>query len=313
MTMSSHNNTQGTRTNKVTDKVDVSDRGLAYGDGLFETIAYVGEVLVNWELHWQRLLLGANRLAIDLPEENFFLKRVHLKISQDALLGESSSSSRVIKIIVTRGRGGRGYLYTKSQSPTIIITVHGWPERAAEDYLSGIPVTICQTRLAVQPLLAGIKHLNRLEQVLGRNEFSGTAYQEGIMLRGSYHFSDYPPSMKSRIIEGTSSNLFFVNNKHLYTAKIDTCGVLGTIRQTILVLTRQMDITVEEGHYSLHDLVMATEIFFCNSIFGVVPVASISIGDEPYWAYNPSHSEEPIFSQLAAVINEAIDRPYGQS
>ncbi len=315
MTMLPRNETQGeskdiTLTEKAfTDIVDISDRGLAYGDGLFETIAYVNEVLVNWELHWQRLNKGAKRLAISLPKEDLFLEQIHSMIAQDALLEMSSSSDRVIKIIATRGQGGRGYLYPGSQIPTIVITIHGWPERAAADYHCGIAVTVCQTRLAVQPALAGIKHLNRLEQVLGRNEFSGTAYQEGIMLRGSYHSSTYPPSMTSKIIEGTSSNIFFVNNGHLYTPKIDTCGVQGTIRQAILVLADQMDIIVGEEHYSLHDLMMASEIFLCNSVFGIVPVASISIAEEAYWDHEPLHSERTIMSRLAAVINKTIKRP----
>lgn len=303
---------------KSEDTVAVSDRGLAYGDGLFETIAFVNGALNHWELHWQRLKSGADRLVINLPEEQYFLEQINIKNS----LCNALHPDRVIKIIVTRGQGGRGYLYPEPQKPTIIITVHTWPERAVEDYHSGIRVTICQTCLAKQPALAGIKHLNRLEQVLGRNEFSAGQYQEGIMLACSDKPSDISTNislnMNSLMIEGTSSNLFFVINDRLLTPKIDTCGVLGTIRQAVIVLAKQLGIEVEENHYALSELGNASEVFFTNSLFGILPVAAITVSDDLQWCYGLQDSlqnglhERNISSTLAMTINKALNRPITQ-
>lgn len=310
---------------ELTDKIDSSDRGLAYGDGLFETIAYVGGVLHNWDLHWQRLLSGARRLVIDLPDQQFFLEQINLKINQDSQLTNSLSDSlctsisnsisnsistnRVIKIIVTRGLGGRGYLYPEPQKSTIIVSVHAWPERAAEDYHCGIRAIVCQTCLAKQPALAGIKHLNRLEQILGRNEFSNSHYLEGIMLACSDNPLTNSSKTDSLIIEGTSSNLFFVNNGRLLTPAIDTCGVQGTIRQLIFALAKQMDIVIEENHYPLSELENASEVFFTNSIFGVMPVASITMSEEVQWQYDLGASQQKIASVLAKIINKELNRP----
>ena len=300
---------------KSEDTVTVSDRGLAYGDGLFETIAFVNGALNHWQLHWQRLKSGADRLAINLPDEQYFLEQINTKNS----LCNDLHPDRVIKIIVTRGQGGRGYLYPEPQKPTIIITVHTWPERAVEDYHYGIRVTICQTCLANQPALAGIKHLNRLEQVLGRNEFSASQYQEGIMLacsdKPSAISSGTPLNMDSLMIEGTSSNLFFVINGRLLTPKIDTCGVLGTIRQAVIVLAKQLGIEVEEDHYVLSELGNASEVFFTNSLFGILPVAAITVSDDLQWRFGLQEGLQDdlqirnISSTLAITINKALNRP----
>lgn len=301
---------------ELTDTIDSSDRGLAYGDGLFETIAYVNGVLHNWELHWHRLLSGTARLAIDLPDEKFFLAQINAKIIQDSQLTNSLSeaiSSRVVKIIVTRGVGGRGYIYPELQKSTIIISVHAWPERADDDYHSGILAVVCQTCLANQPALAGIKHLNRLEQVLGRNEFSNSHYLEGIMLACADNPLKNPLTepfeMDSLLIEGTSSNLFFVINGRLFTPAIDTCGVQGTIRQQIFALAKHMGIVIEESHYPLSELKNAAEVFFTNSIFGVLPVASITVGEGLQWHYSLGYAQQKIAPRLAKIINKELNRP----
>ena len=295
------------------DCIDINDRGLAYGDGVFETIASIGGVLHNWDLHWQRLQSGTRRLAIDLPEEHYFLERINHKLIQQADQKSLLSANRVIKIIVTRGQGGRGYLYPEPHKPTIIISVHAWPERAIADYHLGIRATLCQTCLAKQPALAGIKHLNRLEQVLARNEFSSSHFQEGIMLACSDKPLTHTISMDSLIIEGTSSNLFFVNNGCLLTPVIDTCGVQGTIRQAVLALAEQKGIPTEENHFVLGDLKNASEVFFTNSIFGILPVASITVSNDVEWYFDLQNaagkSQHNLSSPLAMTINKALNRP----
>ncbi|MCU7818128.1 MAG: aminodeoxychorismate lyase [gamma proteobacterium symbiont of Lucinoma myriamae] len=302
--------------NLINGVIDVNDRGLAYGDGIFETIAYVNGALHNWDLHWQRLCTGAERLSLSIPDETFFLNSINLKLLQNNDLGSENldsgnlgsdkldSQHRVIKIIITRGKGGRGYQFPQQAQTSMIISIHQWPERLIDDYKKGIRVKVCQTCLAQQPALAGIKHLNRLEQVLARNEFDGKDYHDGIMLA----CSDESSQFRARVIEATSSNLFFVKNGQLFTPKIDTCGVQGTIRQEIFQLAKKMSISIEQDHYTLSELSDASDVFFSNSIFGIVPMASITCSDNTQWFYSQQNKQR-ISAALSSKINKALSRP----
>ena len=285
---------------KLVDHViDSADRGLAYGDGLFETIACIYGKLHNWPLHWQRFSLGAERLKLSLPPEPLLLEAIEKKLQQvDAL-----DDNKVVKIIISRGSGGRGYQFPEPSQSSVIISIHDWPQRSASDYSIGIMVKVCQTCLAQQPLLSGIKHLNRLEQVMAVNELS-SHYQECIMLA----CDEQSDNLDSRVIEATSSNLFFVKNDQLYTPEIDTCGVQGTIRKAVLLLAEEMDISLQQGHYTLHDLLDAEEIFFTNSIFGIVPAASLRVSENIHWSYRRTIAKT-ITAGLSAVINKELERP----
>jgi len=279
----------------IVNTINISDRGLAYGDGLFETIAVVNGVLHHWDLHWQRLNLGAERLALHLPKEKEILQHISEKLT--------SLEQQVIKIIITRGSGGRGYVFPETQHESLIISSHAWPERDAGDYLNGIDTIVCQTRLARQPALAGIKHLNRLEQVLARNEFNDDDYQEGIMLC----YAENTGNMASLVVEGTSSNLFFVKNSVLYTPKIKDCGVAGTMRQAIISYVQATQCChVEQDNYTLQQLSQAEEVFFTNSIYGIMPVASITIDETQQWFYQ----HRVISNQLAVEFNRPLMRPF---
>ena len=217
-----------------------------------------------------------------------------------------NSTRQILKLIISRGSGGRGYLFPTVQHPSVIIMLHPWPEREATDYEKGIHAVVCQTRLANQPALAGIKHLNRLEQVLARNELHSANeyqqdYQEGLML--SYSASK---PLDSLVIEGISSNLFFVLNGLLCTPKIDNCGVLGTMREAVISLApTSLTLKVQEGHYALQQLSRATEVFFTNSIYAILPVASITVNDSLQWCY----TERTISNQLSAIINKKLKHP----
>ncbi|MCP3851416.1 MAG: aminodeoxychorismate lyase [Gammaproteobacteria bacterium] len=281
--------------------INHTDRGLTYGDGLFETIAYVNENLNHWELHWQRLKTGAQRLSLSLPDESFFIGQIKEVITCEQQRPTVAAENYVIKIIITRGEGGRGYLFPEVQKPTIIIKAHHWPERDDSDYHNGIRATLCETCLSSQPALAGIKHLNRLEQVLARNEFSNDMFQEGIM----FACSEKVETDALQLIEGTSSNLFFVIGEKLFTPIIDRCGVQGTMKQAIINWSENNRISLEEGHYSLEQLEKASEVFFTNSIWGVLPVVSIKANNKLYWQ---GHSNK-MSCQLASVFNKPINRP----
>ena len=240
----------------VASTISVADRGLQYGDGLFEPIAWRNGVLEYWDAHIQRLTLGCHRLGISLPDIT--------TIKEECLLVTGSQATAVIKIILTRGEGGRGYKPDDHTRPTRIISSHSWPEDVDKYARQGIACTLCKSRLAMNPLLAGLKHLNRLEQVLAARELDGGRFQEGLLL-------DYD----NNLICGTKSNLFLVRNNVLYTADLRRTGIAGVMRANILAIAQSLDLPVNIQDLTIDDLHTAEEVFLSNSIIGLWPVRSI--------------------------------------
>lgn len=242
---------------KSSDLISSSDRGLQYGDGVFETIAVENKQLLCWDEHLKRLEQGCKQLNIPQPDKNV--------LKEEAASLIQSSNRTVIKIIITRGTGGRGYSYTDSSSPSRIICLHDWPQYPKENSTQGIAVTVCNYRYASNPELAGIKHLNRLEQIMARSEWQDDSFAEGIVMDQGDH-----------VIEGTMSNIFCLIDDVFYTPDLSDCGVEGVIRKTILEKTPDININTETKKISLSKLKSAEEIFVCNSIIGIWPVRSIN-------------------------------------
>lgn len=230
----------------------VSDRGLAYGDGLFETVRVsVGKPTLA-DYHWRRLQRSCEQLGIALDIE-------HLLEEVDAFLLDNQAGDAVLKVMITRGSGGRGYNPEGCLSPCRIFSLHPLPSRSRDPGLHGARVKRCQLRLG-RSALAGLKHLNRLEQVLARREWQGDAYDEGLLC----DFDD-------NLIEGTMSNLFVVTHEgSLVTPDLSFNGVSGVCRDFIIEFARHRGISVQEQSVS-PDLDVA-EIFLCNSVNGVWPV-----------------------------------------
>jgi 4-amino-4-deoxychorismate lyase len=282
----------------VSDCVSSRDRGLAYGDGLFETIAYVNQTLHNWSLHWARLQRGARQLSLPHPDELTVLEQIELELEY---ANHDQNNACVIKIILTRGQGGRGYRVPDLTEASLIVSLHQWPAVNANNYQQGIQLTLCETCLSQQPALAGIKHLNRLEQVLACKELGNSVFQDGLMLACSDN-----ELLDRHIIEATSSNVFFVFEDRLLTPKINRCGIQGTIREQIKKLAGELDITLEELSYSLKNIYKTSEIFLCNSVFGVLPVAAVQYQNIIDWHYQ---SPCTITRRLSEIINPELNRP----
>lgn len=240
----------------ATDEISILDRGLQYGDGLFETIAVENGSLLCWDEHLIRLEQGCKRLNISFPEKTL------LKEEASSLI--NAIDHGVIKIIITRGQGGRGYALPEKTNSTRIISLYPWPEHPKQKYSNGINVRVCDYRYAKNTSLAGIKHLNRLEQILARSEWTDDAYAEGIVL-----------DQEDNVIEGTMSNVFCVTNNILYTPNLTECGVEGIVRNTIIALASELNINLEIKKLSLEAIKNADEVFVCNSIIGVWPVKAI--------------------------------------
>jgi len=238
------------------EHIEVSDRGLQYGDGLFETIAVKSGQAQFLDRHLQRLNAGCSRLLIS-PPDNKLLKNEVASLANQA-------DRAVVKIIVTRGTGGRGYRQPDVVKPTRIVSLHPYPDYPNSCQQQGIRVRFCVTRLGLNPTLAGIKHLNRLEQVLARAEWHDPMIQEGIMLDSDGY-----------VVEGTMTNLFFVKDEMLYTASLEKAGVAGIIRGVVMEQAALHGIKIFEGRVSRDDLLSADELFVCNSVIGIWPIRQI--------------------------------------
>jgi len=238
--------------------ISVQDRGLNYGDGLFETIALVNQKLIFWNLHYQRLLSGCNTLGIPCPKESDLKTEVERVI--DTLVNKKNA---VIKIIITRGNSERGYKAVEKSQPNIVILLSDYPAYPSKYWLEGVHVKCCQTMLSTQKQLAGLKHLNRLEQVLARREWDDE-FQEGLMLDET-----------GQVIEGVMSNLFIVKNKSIITPIIDKSGVNGIMRNVVLNLCESNGIIAKQEHLNLKQLLDADEVFLTNSIIGIWPVSTL--------------------------------------
>lgn len=249
------------------NRIPVTDRGLQYGDGLFETLAFRHGELEFLEAHLARLMLGCERLNIAFTDLD------KLKIELVTLCAQTAEDS-VIKIMLTRGSGGRGYKAPADAEPVRIVSSHPMPEYA-DSCQSGITVRLCEQRLGINPTLAGIKHLNRLEQVLARSEWDDENIREGLMLDN-----------KDNLVEGTMSNLFLVRAGQLLTPPIIDNGIAGIMRAEVMNLAKQLDIPVIETELRLDDLGTADEIFLTNSIIQIWPVIALS---EPgqQWPHGP--------------------------
>lgn len=268
---------------KPTHQIAAADRGLQYGDGLFETVAVVDGVPRLWERHMARLTLGEQRLGLPAQNKDLLLREA-LSLLEDDQQG-------VIKIILTRGQGGRGYRPPEQPRTSRLISLHDWPDYPAEWFNKGISLRICHTRLGRNERLAGIKHLNRLEQVLARSEWHDNQIPEGLMLDERDH-----------VIEATQSNLFLLKSGRLLTPDLSKCGVAGVVRELVLELAKDLQMETAVSEIDLDQVKSADALFLTSSLLGICPVAKL---DEI------SYDMHKIPSDLAARVQNLAIGPTG--
>lgn len=240
------------------NRIEIVDRGLQYGDGLFETLAYRNGKFEFLEAHLQRLSIDCQRLNIPFVDLDL-LRQELTSISTDL------TENTVVKVIITRGSGGRGYYADKSLIPTRIISTHPFPNYPESYQTEGVAVRFCEHHLSESTALAGVKHLNRLDQVIARSEWSDQAIAEGLMF-----------DQHDKLIEGTMSNIFLIKSGQLYTPKLVSSGVSGIMRSQIIKLARKNSIPVSElATLVKSDLIESDELFVCNSVNRIWPVKHI--------------------------------------
>lgn len=242
---------------KRIDAIAADDRGLAYGDGLFETMRVHQGAAPWWEAHWSRLSRGAHRLRLALPDRTQVLSE-----AADLCAGRDG----VLKLIVTRGSVGRGYAPPANAAPTWLLSWHPLPP---SHHPGGLVLRWCQTRVALQPALAGIKHCNRLEQVLARGEWSDPDIDEGLL-----HSTD------GDVVGATAANVFIFDGERWRTPQVDRCGIAGVCRSWILATADAREERLARG-----DIERAEALVLCNAVRGILPVARL--GDRT-WPPHPA-------------------------
>ncbi len=241
---------------KPLGSVPTDDRGFCYGHGLFETARLDKGVIPLWGLHLSRLTRGARALGLSVDVEllGHYLEQ----------LMEVCPGNGIIKVIVTAGNGGRGYYRDPVLQPNYVLQWFPLPSHPSNYRYEGVSLKLCEHRLPLAPRLAGIKHLNRLDQVIARAEWDDE-YPEGLLL-----------DQQQNVIEAVSSNLFFYSGGTWFTPKLDQCGVFGVMRQYLLEsLLKNSGYSVEEIKCSEAQLLTAEEVFICNSVVGIWPVVAL--------------------------------------
>lgn len=254
--------------------IDAGDRGLAYGDGVFRTLLVRAGRALNWSWHYRLLRRDCERLAIDCPDEALLLDEIR-RVAPDGAL---------VKVIVTRGAAGRGYAYPDNLVSTRIVVAHASPPAAREPAEQGIVARRCELVLSEQPRLAGVKSLNRLENVLARAEWRDPAIREGLI-----------GDAAGRLIEGTMSNVFVVKAGRVSTPDLSRCGVTGAQRERVRELLAADGVACVERDVPFAELAGADEIFLTNSVIGIWPV--VRLGD---WARPPGPATRRIQRLVAA-------------
>jgi len=237
--------------------VDCRDRGLQYGDGVFETMRVRGRRVRLLEFHLERLLEGCRRLAIRAPSA----AALRREIAARAALHPDA----VLKLIVSRGAGERGYRPSGRERATRVLSLDPLPSAARA--LPAVRVRMCETPIGSNPALAGLKTLNRLESVLARSEWRGAEVWEGLMR-----------DLDGHVVCGTMSNLFLRRGSTLMTPVLDRCGVAGVMRRWVLGEARNLRLRAWQGRLSWDTIGEAEEVFMTNAVAGIVSVALIEHG-----------------------------------
>jgi 4-amino-4-deoxychorismate lyase len=268
------------------DGVSALDRGLHYGDGVFETIACLHGRPRFLSLHLERLALGCRALGISPPAS----ARLRAEIERLAAAQERA----IVKLIVTRGPAiGRGYAVSGRECATRVAIRYPWPVEDSALQQQGVSVRMAAIRLGENPALAGLKHCNRLEQILARSEPQGATAEEALML-----------SRSGRVVSGTMTNLFLVDgpaqSPRLRTPAIDLCGVAGVMRRVVLREASRAGIAATECALWPEDLQAAAEIFLTNARVGIWPVGRVG---------ERTLAPGPVTRRLQDLLRPSLEEP----
>lgn len=237
-----------------TDQLSILDRGFQYGDGVFETIAYENGQLQFWDDHVERLQAGARTLGITPAPESILLDDIKNIV-------KNNKEAQIVKIMLTAGCGERGYKRSGVGDSNRMVIVYKWNNHS--ETRPDAKLRFCSHTISENPSLSGLKHLNRLDSVLARNEWNNE-YDEGLMQNHAGH-----------VIEGTMSNIFAIKGEVLYTPELGNCGVEGIIRKHVLLIAKDLNMSIQVINIKNNDLLAMDELFITNSIIGIWPVSTL--------------------------------------
>ncbi len=237
--------------------ISALDRGFTYGDGVFRTLKVVHGLPEHWPAHYQKLVKDCSAIGIVCPSADVFINDFEQLFSIEELVA-------VAKIIITRGEGARGYNPPAITNPTRVMIKSNLPNYPQRQFDEGVMLHLCETRIGHQPKLAGVKHLNRLENVLARMEWHDPEITDGLML-----------DIANNVIECTAANVFARYGDLLITPQLDQCGVAGVTRNQIMARAHSLDLKTAVETIDLKQLLAADEMIICNSLFGVWQVRQL--------------------------------------
>jgi 4-amino-4-deoxychorismate lyase len=240
--------------------VELSDRAIHYGDGAFETLRIENRRPVHWHRHLRRLTHTCKILQIPLD-----INALEYEVN---VILRGADSPCILKVIVSRGSGGRGYRPPELVQTRRILSLHALPADYSELQKTGVRLMRCQHPVSENPVLAGLKHLNRLDQVLASMELSADC-EEGLML-----------TTAGKVVEGTRTNVFLARQGRLRTPALDLSGVAGIKREIVLEQCSKHGIDVDVCHIDIEELQDVDEMFVCNSVLGIWPVIEWRNGNQ---------------------------------
>lgn len=238
---------------KQQSSISVTDRGFFYGDGSFTTAKIVNGEIELLDAHINRLLTACQYLEITCPSEP--------QLKQQLITVAKKHSLAVLKVIITAGNGGKGYARDESASENIVIIVDDFPLHYQQWQQTGLTLGISKHKMGLNPLLAGFKHLNRLEQVLFKNELAQRKEDDLLIT-----------NLNNHLIEATSSNVFWLQNKQWHTADLSLSGVAGLMRDKILALLETKIVQTP-----VDNLEQVDAMFLCNTLMGIIPVKQLNM------------------------------------
>lgn len=306
------------------DFLNVNDRSIHYGDGVFETILCHRQHIFYWQAHYQRLRVSAEKLKLHCPAEAVFLADIQKLLADTGLnetgLNEIGTNKNenyfVIKIILTRGESERGYFFPDNAVSNRIVLISAldasYSSLLSNKLLTG-DLFLCEQQVSINKQLAGLKHLNRLENVMARNEWGIHSKEaniiDGLMLNANQH-----------VIEGCMSNLFAVKNNELFTPDLSLSGVDGIMRQVIIGLADKLDIKLTILNLGKNEILAMDELFISNSVIGIKSVTALQYTTSEHTtlehmnleqtAYSQQAITKLIFDQLINTMNDHVHSVY---
>lgn len=270
------------------DGLPINNRGTSYGDGFFSTMCVENGKIALFDLHCQRIVEHGKRLDINCD------------VSQIALVLRNHAENighGVLKLTVTSGVGGRGYARPDTLEPTFSVSSHPYPQAYRQWQSHGIEVGIATLKLSQQPVLAGLKHLNRLEQVFIKKELASTTYQDLLVC-----------DSQGNLVEASAANIFWRNQGEWYTPALSECGVAGVMREFVLAMCQKRQVPVHVGHFDQKALRNADALMLTNAVMQILPVKRVYFQQESSeFDISVCHS---LWQYLQRDYNEAFDRGY---